>query len=116
MIFPFAEFDQLWRVKAQGEGRLATSGPPLKSGNAYVASRKQALESWVRIAEALERSDHADDHALARDIVRFARQTPHMRRFAPTQQRDRSTAQQPTLQPQQDRTLQRPGRDVDLER
>jgi hypothetical protein len=109
-------FDPLWRVKAKGEGRLTASGTPLKSGDAYLASRKQALEAWVRIAEALQRSDHADDHALARDIVRFARETPHMRRFVPTRERDPSTAPQPSLQPQRNRTLQRPGRDVGLER
>jgi hypothetical protein len=109
-------FDPLWRVKAHGEGRLVTSSLPLKSGNAHLASRKQALEAWVRIAEALQQSDQAEDQALARDIVRFARETPHMRRFGPARQREPSTVHGPTLQPQHDLARQRPGRDIDLER
>jgi hypothetical protein len=109
-------FDPLWRLKARSEGRQAKSRALLKSGNSYLASRKQALEAWLRIAEALQRSDQTDDQALARDIARFARETPHVRRFVRKGQHDRSTTQPPALQQGRELSLQRTARDADLER
>lgn len=106
-------FDEIWRLKARGEGRLASALPSAaKSGDAYKDNRLRAMEAWVRIGEALKQSDRVDDQALARDIVQFLRQMPYAKELARQRQRDlgmptRADVMRPT------QTIQRPGPDIE---
>lgn len=72
-------FAALRRVKARDDSRLLANRPALKSGDAYLASRHGALEAWARIADALQRSERAEDRALALDVFRFVRESPFFR-------------------------------------
>lgn len=72
-------FDVLWRVKAGAEGRLLSARPSVKSGGSHRDSRLASLTAWAYIAQALERSDRAEDQALAREVVRFVNDSPFVR-------------------------------------
>ena len=63
--------DPLWRVKARENGRLRTGRPREKSSAAAKASRAQALDAWIHIAQALARSGDSADRALADSIASF---------------------------------------------
>jgi hypothetical protein len=65
-------YDPLWRVKADEDGRLRTSRPGEKAGAAAKTSRAQALEAWMHIGQALARSGDPADRALAGSIANFA--------------------------------------------
>jgi hypothetical protein len=78
--------DALWRVKAGAEGRLLTESRPFKPDTSHKTGRSAAVESWARIAMALEGSDRPEDQALARDIVRFVRTSPFVQEFSRTRQ------------------------------
>ena len=107
-------FEALWRVKAEGEGRLLVSRPPVKSGDACLTSRNEAFLAWGHIMEALTQSDRPDDQALARDILRFAREAPYLRSIA--RQRGPTRPVRPAPEPQSS-TLQRTTRpDIEIER
>ena len=63
----------LWRVKAQEDGRLMTPRREHRSGAAVEGNRGDARHAWQRIAAALAGSPHAADRKLAESIERFAR-------------------------------------------
>lgn len=85
----------------------------MKSGDAYLTSRNEAFLAWGHIMEALTQSDRPGDQALARDILRFARESPYLRNIA----RPRGPARpvQPAPEPQRG-TLQRTRPDIDIVR
>jgi hypothetical protein len=105
-------FDPLWRLQARQEGRLpAAAQPAAKSGEAYKESRRHAVVAWVRIGEALLRSDNADDRALAHDIARFLRDTPFVRELDREHPRDVVKLARDIVRPTP--TMQRPGPDIE---
>jgi len=92
-------FAVLWREKARDESRLLADRPALKSGDAYLASRHGALEAWARIADALQRSERAEDRALALDVFCFVRESPFFREQMRERQRQPGIPQRMAPQP-----------------
>jgi hypothetical protein len=74
--------ESLSRMKAREAGRLRGDVRHEKSGDAYNASRNGAMEAWLRIIEALERSEAVSDRQLAGQIRRFAVSSPYVRQVA----------------------------------
>jgi hypothetical protein len=64
-------FDPLWRVKAQDEGRLREAKNGGKTGERARLSRAEALAAWGRIEAALASSPEATDRVLATDVRQF---------------------------------------------
>jgi type IV secretory pathway VirD2 relaxase len=81
-------FDPIWRVKAKAEGRLSEGEAPGKAGTRYQESRNGAAEAWAHIAQALSLSEEATDKALAKDIVKFLRESAYVREVAQRNGRD----------------------------
>jgi hypothetical protein len=102
--------ETLWRAKAKDEGRLQVTKPPVKSGIAHLNSRNGAFEAWSHIMNALTHSDSPDDRAMARNILRFARESPFMRDIA------RKRGQERPAPESQRSTLQRTRPDIEIER
>ena len=84
----------LWRVKAQGEGRLMKPRPAHRGGSAARASREEARDAWKAIAEALAGSSEAGDRRLAESIRNHIRDA-HRDRSAPTTRVTAELPQQP---------------------
>jgi hypothetical protein len=61
----------LWRLKAQEDGRLQSRRPSRKGGAKASATRKEANGAWMHIGHALAGSDNRADLNLARSIARF---------------------------------------------
>jgi hypothetical protein len=94
--------DALWRLKAQGHGRLQSLRPPAKAGHAARLSRQGALDAWKHIALALANSDRKEDRVLARQIVEFVKDMPMLRRVGvPARE-----SQRPGLSPTREVTRQ----------
>lgn len=106
----FHQPEQLWRLKAQEDGRLrkvrssGTDGPKLR------ATRAAAVDAWVQIGLALAGSDQATDRQLAKHIASFVRGATDSNKGADSQKRPerpqeawphpaQQTDQQPTRQP-----------------
>lgn len=107
--------EALWRLKARDEGRLAMLRAQPKSGDAYLRNRNGAAEAWIRIVDALQRSESVEDQKLAREIVGFFRESPYLRGVE--RQRQQRMGSRATSAPVRDVTpVQRPGRDIDVER
>jgi hypothetical protein len=66
--------DDLWRLKAQEDGRLQSVRPSRKDGAKAIATRKDATEAWMRIGLALAASDAPEDHQLGRSIASFVQE------------------------------------------
>jgi hypothetical protein len=81
-------FDPIWRVKANQEGRLRDSGTQAKSGDRYQRSRNGALEAWAHIAQALKTSGAPQDQALAENITRFVLESAYVKEVARRRQRE----------------------------
>jgi hypothetical protein len=81
-------FDPIWRVKANQEGRLRDSGTQAKSGDRYQRSRSGALEAWAHIAQALKTSGAPKDQALAENITRFVLESAYVKEVARRRQRE----------------------------
>ena len=64
-------YPDLWRTKAQEEGRERKKRPERKVGEAPMASRRSAGKAWAVIAAALRASNDRADQRLALDIERF---------------------------------------------
>ena len=58
-------YPTLKRMKAQDKGALPLPGTTTKSGERFMRSHKQALESWLRIMAALTQSAEPADRKLA---------------------------------------------------
>jgi hypothetical protein len=95
--------DTLWRIKAQGQGRMQRSRPKAKAGHAARLSRQGALDAWKHIAFALANSDRKEDRVLARQIVEFVKDMPMLRKHGvparQSQRPDLSPAREVTRQP-----------------
>ena len=64
-------YPRLWRLKAEGEGRVAGQ-VPRKSGGMSSDGRRDAAHAWNEIAAALSRSAMLEDQNLASSVRRFA--------------------------------------------
>ena len=64
----------LWRLKAQEDGRLRKVRPTTRSGDKARASRAEALKGWLHIGQALAGSTDARDVKLAGSIAAFIRE------------------------------------------
>src|SRR5207244_10205283 len=63
-------YDPIWRIKAKDAGRLRTSRVLAKTSSAAMASRAEAVDAWMRIADALTSSQTGGDRELAAGIRR----------------------------------------------
>lgn len=117
----FHQPDQLWRLKAQDDGRLRkvrssqTEGPKLR------ASRAAAVDAWVQIGLALAGSGQAADRQLAKHIASFVRGVTDSNKVDDSQkkpertdQRKHHSSQGPDIQPPVQTPPQK--RDIDLSR
>ena len=80
--------ESLWRMKAGKEGRLREGKKDDKSGHQARLSRGEALQAWLRIAEALASSDQVGDRDLAAEIRGFIRRQPLVQEALKQHQRD----------------------------
>jgi len=69
-------YPDLWRKKAEEEGREHKKRPEHKVGEAATATRRSAGKAWAVIAEALRASTAPADQRLALDIERFVSGRP----------------------------------------
>jgi hypothetical protein len=69
-------YEPLWRTGARKKDRLILPSREIKSGVATANSRTNALVAWIKIAQALDASNQSEDRQLAREVVRYIRQTP----------------------------------------
>ena len=69
-------YPTMWRAKAQARGTLRQATSTTKSGAQFSTSHKQALESWVRIMEALAGSNEPADRKLAGAVRQHITKTP----------------------------------------
>ena len=58
------------------EDSLILPSRTVTSGDAAATSRINALVAWIKIAQALDASDRAEDRRLASEVVRYIKQTP----------------------------------------
>jgi hypothetical protein len=68
-------YEPIWRIKAELEGRLRNPTSPEKSSVAGSEARADAAEAWAQIAEGLARSDSAEDRQLGEHVDRFLSRT-----------------------------------------
>jgi hypothetical protein len=67
-------YDALWRIKANEEGRLRRSRSGTHSGSQASATRADALEAWMKVGRALAVSGEPADRDLARSIAAFIKE------------------------------------------
>lgn len=79
---------ELWRLKAKEDGRLANVAPAPKAGDTYAKNRSNALVAWANIFDALRKSDRPEDHALAVGISRFLQDSTYGRQVQRNRPRD----------------------------
>ncbi len=108
-------FEPLWRLRARQEGRLRQTGIEAKTGQRHWQSRAEAMKGWAYIMKALTASDSLDDRELAERIARFVRNAPFIRETMRQRQSEVEVAprQQPRLQPQHSKPIDRPGPEFD---
>jgi hypothetical protein len=75
-------YPTLKRVKSQEKGAPPQAAPTTKSGERFMRSHKQALESWIRIMAALTQSAEPADRKLAGAIKQYVNQMPFALAFA----------------------------------
>ena len=68
-------YEPIWRIKAELEGRLRSPTSPEKSSVASSEARADAAEAWAHIAEGLSRSDSAEDRQLGEHVDGFLSRT-----------------------------------------
>jgi len=107
-------FDPLWRVKAKQDGRLRQPRAGTKAGAPYQASRVGAMEAWLRIAQALDRSELPADRQLAASISRFVRESPFFQAEMQRRAREVGTGRsgRTELEPTRTVAVQRPGPEI----
>lgn len=66
--------DELWRLKAQADGRLQSGRPSRKGGAKASAARKDATEAWMRVGLALAGSNSPADLQLGRFIAGYVKE------------------------------------------
>ena len=71
-----SNYEPLWRIKANEEGRLRTSRATTKRSAGTTATRTAAVDAWREIARALATSGEKSDRDLARFVSRFVGEMP----------------------------------------
>ena len=66
----------LWRIKAASDERIPEPVEREKSGERFRASRMKSIEAWLRIAQALEKSDEPTDRKLAQAVIGYVKRMP----------------------------------------
>lgn len=74
-----SQYEPLWRVKAQQEGRLRKPTTEKRSGVSHFASRAQAMQAWGNVLRALGESEVDDDRKLAERVASFVLRSPFAR-------------------------------------
>jgi hypothetical protein len=69
-------YEPLWRIKAQEDGRLRTSRPATKRSANAMATRTSAVDAWREIARALAASGDKSDRDLAQSVSKYAGEMP----------------------------------------
>ena len=69
-------YQPLWRIKANEDGRLRTSRPTAKRSTNAIASRAAAVAAWREIAQALAASGDKSDRDLAQSVARYVAEMP----------------------------------------
>ena len=69
-------FDPLWRMKAEQDGRLRTRRPTTKRSASTMATRAAAVDAWREIARALAASGDKSDRDLAHAVGRYVGEMP----------------------------------------
>ncbi len=69
-------YEPLWRINANDEGRLRTTRPTTKSGAKTMATRAAAVVAWRAIARALAASSNKVDRHLAQSVYTFVGEMP----------------------------------------
>ncbi len=69
-------YDPLWRIKANEDGRLRTSRPTTKRSANTIATRAAAVDAWRAIAQALAASGDYSDRQLAESVTRYVSEMP----------------------------------------
>ncbi len=108
-------YPTLWEEKARARGTLQQAVSTTKSGERFSTSHKQALESWVRIMEALSASTEPADRKLAGVVKQHVTKMP----FAIDFLRSLKAARQqkrPGMQPAKIPTVNRSRPDPEIER
>lgn len=85
-------YEPLWRIKAQADGRLRTTLADVKAGQRPSATRAEAVQAWTQLGTALAASGDAADRNLARSIARFVQD---MRGATPAVETNRGPAPLP---------------------
>ena len=108
-------FEPLWRVKAEEEGRLRKTGVRPKAGEHFWASRAGAVEGWAHIIKALAASDRPDDRELAERVAAFVRGSPFVQEQMGARQGSARVADKrpPIRRPQPDAPRLRPGPEIE---
>ena len=76
----------LWRTKAAADERLRKPTGPQKSGERFHANRLKSIEAWLRIAQALGRSDEPADRKLAQAVIGYVKRMPFAIEFTKRRQ------------------------------
>ena len=66
----------LWRTKAASDERLREAAGREKSGQRFRDNRMKSIEAWLRIAQALEKSDEPADRKLAQAVIGHVKRMP----------------------------------------
>jgi hypothetical protein len=69
-------YEPLWRIKANDDGRLRTARPTTKSGAKTMATRAAAVDAWREIARALATSGDKVDRDVAQSVYTFVDEMP----------------------------------------
>ncbi len=113
----FHQPDQLWRLKAQQDGRLRKVRASKTDGPKLLASRAAAVDAWVQIGLALAGSGQATDRQLAKHIASFVRGVTDSNKGADSQkrpERPQEAGQHPVQQTDQQPTRQQPTPSPDI--
>ena len=72
--------ETLWRIKTRKKGRIQ-EGADMKRRPAARVNRAEAIQAWIQIAKALDKSELADDKRLAQSIARYIYQMPFAKEY-----------------------------------
>ena len=69
-------YEPLWRIKAEEDGRLRTHRPTTRRGAKAMTNRTAAVDAWREIARALAASGDESDRALAHAVAKYVGEMP----------------------------------------
>jgi hypothetical protein len=82
----------------------------MKRSPAARTNRAEAIQAWIQIAKALDKSELADDKRLAQSIARYIYQMPFAKEYLRNKELERSRQQEPHEARPLERSLQNAGR------